>query len=310
MKKKRILHQNRPRHQWIGGDVVQMDNTMVELGKMGLDISFSDKPLFQPALLLQDYDITHLWNFSMPWTKFQLWSAKRHGLKVVCSMIYHETDAFIPYDQQQVMLDNLDAAIFLSEGEIERVRRHLNIRDEIIHIIPNGIDPIWFKDTKEKNKYGDYVLSVGRIETPKGQLAVSKACKELGIKYVCAGEIVEDAIAKEIKKNGGILLGSCSKEELKPLYKHCKAFVLASKHEIFPLTVMEAGAQKANIVLTETSEWKPEEVELCEFDNVKSIKKAIQTQIAKKKTDTFKKKLEEMTWTNVAKEVAKIYKKL
>ncbi len=307
----KVLHQNRPKNIWQGGDWVQMENTMVALGKLGVDVSVNEQPLISPALILSTFDIVHLWNFSMEWTKWQIWAAARQHRKIVCSMIYHETEAFIPYEHQQIMLDTCDACIFLSQGEVERVRRHLKIDDSKIHIIENGIDEWWFEPTTKKNNYGKYILTVGRIETSKGQLAVAKACKELGIRYLCAGQVIEHAYAEEVIKAGGELLGPMNKEQLKPLYKHAKSVILASQHEIYPLTIMEAGSQGTNVILTETSEWKDiPNVELCKWNDVESIKQAIEKSLLKKKNLEFKNKLKKMSWANVAKSILEIYKQI
>lgn len=307
----KVLFQNRPKEQWQGGDMIQLEKTQQALLDKGIEVYFNDEPLFSPALLLQTFDIVHTWNFSMEWTKFQIWAAKKHGRKIVCSMIYHETDRFVEYDLQQIMLDACDACIFLSQGEVERVKRHLKIDESKIHIIPNGIDAWWFNPTTEKNKHGKYVLTVGRVEGAKGQLAVSEACKQLGIKYLCAGEIIEADIAKKIHENGGVILGKLTPEGLKPLYKHAKAMVLASQHEIFPLSVMEAGSQSTNIVLTEGSEWKDiPNVELCKFGDVESIKSAIEKAISKPKNTEFRDKLKTMTWSSVADQILSIYSKI
>lgn len=299
--------QNRPKELWTGGDMIQLEKTQEALELLGLDVSFNGQPLFTPALYLQTFDIVHLWNFSMEWTRYQVWAATKHKRKIVCSMIYHETDKFISYDDQQIMIDACHAFIFLSQGELERAKRHLQIPEDKIHIVENGIDTSWF-NKPDKNKHGDYVLTVGRIEDAKGQLATSKACKNLGIQYICAGQIMDEKIAKSIQDNGGILFGNASPDELRTLYAHAQCVVLASMHEIFPLCVMEAGAQGTNIVLTKGSEWKDiPGVELCTFNNVASIQKAIEKSILKPKNKAFQKKLKEMTWESVAKRINNIY---
>ncbi len=290
--------------------MIQLEKTMEAIADK-VDVEFNDQPLFTPALLLQTYDIVHLWNFSMEWTKYQLWAASKHKRKIVCSMIYHETEQFIPFENQQIMIDSLDAYIFLTEGEVERAQRHLKLDPKKIHIIPNGIDKWWFKPTKEKNIYGDYVLTVGRIEDAKGQIATAKACKALGITYLCAGEIIDPGTAQLVKDAGGVLLGKKTMEQLKPLYKHAKTVVCASMHEIYPLVVMEAGSQGTNIVLTTGSEWKAiPNVEMCEFDNVQSIKSAIEKAIKKPKNKEFQDMLKKMTWKDVGNQVLQVYKSI
>lgn len=311
MENMRILHQNRKKTQWIGGDVIQMEKTMDALTDLNVYVSFNDQPLFTPALLLSMYDIAHLWNFSMPWTKFQVWAAKKHGLKIVCSMIYHETEAFIPYDQQQIMIDACDALIFLTEKEVDRARRHLTIPDEKIHIIPNGIDEFWLKEKKQITDEQGYILTVGRLDGSKGQLETAMACKRLGVPYFAVGEVLDVNYAAQCMTNGAKLLAPRPQKDLIPLYDNAALFVLASSTEIFPLSVMEAGARGLNSVVTTTCEWKNiPNVEWCEYKNVDSIAEAIDKGLKKKKNTKFKKKLSTMKWEDVGKSVLEVYNKI
>ena len=95
------------------------------------------------------------------------------------------------------------------------------------------------------------------------------------------------------------------------LYSKCKAHVLASKAEIMPLTVMEAGAQGVPIVLTDKCEWEGlPEMERCNPNDVKSIEKAISKAIKKPKSLKNIKHLESMTWDKVAEKILTIYKTL
>jgi len=307
----KVLMQNRPKGQWIGGDQIQLEKTMIALEQAGVDVSFNDQPLFTPAILLSDFDIVHLWNFSMLWTKYQLWAAKRQGRKIVCSMIYHPTEAFIPFEYQQIMADNLDAMIFLTEGEVERTKRFLDIPDDKIHIIPNGIDSYWLTTPKQKYHLKDYVLTVGRLDGSKGQLQVAMACKKLGLKYICAGERNDESYAKRVEAQGAILLGAVPHKDLIPLYDNAKLHVLASAAEIFPLCVMEAGARGINSVVTNTCEWKDiPNVTWCTYADKDSIEKAITHVLAVKKNKKFKTKLKDMTWDAVGKQVLEVYKQI
>ena len=82
----KILFQNRRKDLWQGGDYVQMEETARALRKLGYEIDISDEYVVKPDVI-ERYDLVHLWNFSMEWTKFQLWVARKHKKPVVCSMI-------------------------------------------------------------------------------------------------------------------------------------------------------------------------------------------------------------------------------
>lgn len=306
----RVLFQNRPRDQWIGGDMIQLDKTMQTMeGEIYME--FNDQPLYTPALMLQSFDIVHLWNFSMEWTKWQIWAAARHKRKIVCSMIYHDTEAFIPYANQQIMVDTIDALIFLSEGEVTRARRHLKIPDEKIYIIPNGIDEYWLTTNKQSWIKKDYVLTVGRMDGTKGQLETAIACKNMGLDYVCVGQRLDEKYAQACEKFGAYVVDSLPHKELLPVYDNAKLFVLASTTELFPLSVMEAGARGLNSVVTNTCEWKDiPNVEWCKWGDTESIESAITRSLKIPRNTKFKKKLKDMTWKKVGEQILKIYESI
>jgi len=304
----KVLFTNRPKNVWIGGDYVQMERTAEELIKIGVDVEIIESGLLRPAIRIREFDIVHNFNFSMEWAVYSCWMANIHKKPWVSSMIYAETDQFVPYDKQQIMIDNCSAAVFLNQGEIDRARRRLSLKDEIIHIIPNGIDDFWFQQVNSKNKYGDYVLSVGRLEAFKGQLAVAKACKQLGLKYICVGERLYEDYAKEVEAHGAIILPPMGREELIKMYKHAKVMVLASRAELMSLAVMEAMAQDCPVVLTDHSEWKPDDVSLCEFENITSIKKAIKKEYGRKVNHS--KEIKKYRWEEVAKSLKKLYENI
>lgn len=308
----KVLLQNRPKGLWVGGDIVQLEKTAEALAQKGVDVEIDDKAIYQPALLYRHFDIIHLFNFSMHWTLAQMKVAKIHQKLVACSMIYHESDQFVSYPDQQKMLDCLDAAIFLAPGELERVKRHLKIKDEIIHYVPNGIDEFWFNaPVNIAKKIKNYVLTVGRIEETKGQLGVSIACKNLGLRYVMVGERINNSYASQCEANGAVWFPAMAHKDLINVYANARLFVLASRAEVFPLTVMEAGSQGLNIVLTDHCEWKEiPNVKWCEFENPESIEKAIKSALTLNPNTQLKNKVKKMTWGNVADDLIKIYESI
>lgn len=299
----RVLFCNRPKSFWQGGDYFQMEKTAEALRELGVEVDITEEYVVKPEVI-ELYDIVHLWNFSMIWTKYQLWVARKHKKPVVCSMIYHESDEFIPYNLQQIMLNELSAQIYLTESEKERVIRRLQPIGET-YVIPNGIDSFWFKDTKIAKE--DIVLTVGRIEPNKGQLAVARVCNKLGIPYYCIGELKDPNYGDELLAEHAILLDKKEPNELIQWYARAKVFALVSKAEIFPLTVMEAMAQNCQIVLTTTSEWKPK-VQYASYGNLDHIEEAIQECL--ETNIDYKTAIKAYTWTACAEQIKQIYEKI
>jgi glycosyltransferase involved in cell wall biosynthesis len=291
---------NRPKDLWVGGDYVQLEKTAEALRKLGVEVRIFEHPL-PPPKEIQALDIIHYWNFSMEWSKYAVWLGVKYKKPLVASMIYHESEHYIPYANQQLMLDNTHP-IFLCEGEKERVKRHLKVKKS--SIIPNGIDKEWFKPTREKVPVTDYVLTVGRLDGTKGQLETAQACKELGLTYVMIGEDFDTEYTETCKLLGAIHLGKMTREELKKWYKHASLYVLMSKKELMPLTVMEAGAFKKNIVLTDKCEYQFPNVK---YSNTEDLRENIMRALLLEKNETLYKFVKSQTWDDVALSIKHIY---
>ena len=299
----KVLFQNRKKSYWTGGDYIQMEKTAEALRVLGVEVDISEEQVVSPETI-EKYDLVHLWNFSMIWTKYQLWVARKHKKPVVCSMIYHESDQFIPYNLQQIMLNELSAQIYLTESEKERVARRLKPTGKS-YVIPNGLDEFWLTEVNLPKE--NIVLTTGRIEPSKGQLAVARACKKLEIQYYCAGEIQDEAYGKELKEAGAILLGKLEPQELIKWYARTRTLALVSKAEIFPLSVMEAMAQGCQILLTTTSEWKPD-VNYANFGDENSIIGGITLAMGQEKE--YRDYIKQFTWKNVALSLKLIYESI
>lgn len=296
----KILFQNRDPKGWIGGDQIQLEKTREALEKLDIETDFSfglDEKI--------DADIVHCFNFSMQWSKYQIWNVSQQNKAIVCSMIYHETDEFVDYKTQQAMINELDACIFLTEGEIERARRHLEIPDKKIYIIENGIDKWWFEPCIAP--YPIDVLTVGRIDANKGQLAVAKICKKLGLSYCCIGE--SSPYAELVKEQGAEVLEPMDQKVLKLHYASCKVYVCPSYKEIMPLTIMEAGSQGRPIVLTKGCEWQIP-CERASYNDEAEIELAILKSLEKPPQEAFKAILKDMSWDNVAKQLKSVYESI
>jgi glycosyltransferase involved in cell wall biosynthesis len=309
----RILFQNRDKESWLGGDMIQLEMTQKYLEKLGIETRFSSKMIADPQDII-DVDWVHCFNFSMPWTKYQIWNAKKLGKKVVCSMIYHETGDFVDYPTQQAMINELDAIIFLTTGEMARAKRHLEFDNRKVYVIPNGIERWWF-DSLEKENYSHAqlmntvisstdVLTVGRLDANKGQLTTAQACKKLGLNYTCIGE--GSRYGDLVKAEGATILAPLPQKELKAYYARCKVYAQVSYKEIMPLTVMEAGSQGKPIVMTNGCEWQIP-CERAIYNSVGSICDALEKSLHNTSNNDFRDQLKKMTWEKVASKLKKIY---
>jgi glycosyltransferase involved in cell wall biosynthesis len=307
----KVLHVNRPKNNWTGGDFIKLEKVTDELNKLGVqcDILELETLGMDEWYGVESYDIVHIWNFSMLWAKLATWLAVKKKKKVVFSMIYHDTDVFVPYNFQQIMMDHADACIYETETEIERVKKHLTPKNS--YVIPNGIDPWWFEKEDTKVPFSQYVLTVGRIEPNKGQLEAAQACKDLGIPYICIGEPVFPEYTKDCLSYGAMIYPAMSQEKLKRWYSHATVYIQPSKSETWGMAVDEAGSQGVPVVISTTFERQniPNVIK-CTHKDVKSISKAIQQAISQKRSDRFKEELKKRTWKNHAEEVEKIYKQI
>lgn len=306
----RVLMQNRPEELWQGGDMIQLRATQAALSRLGVEVEYSGAPVYPSPLGMRNFDVVHNFNFSMKWNKYQTWVAKKHKKPLVCSMIYHEGAQFVTYEHQQIMADVTDAMIFLTRGEIERVKRHIKIDERKCHIIPNGIDPDWFKETPRDSTIPPYVLTVGRVEPSKGQYEVALACQKIGVHYMMIGQRTDELYARKCEAIGATHCAPMKMPDLRRMYANCSVFALASKAEVMPLTVMEAMAQAAPVVLTDRCEWETVNVVRCTPGDSKSVEDAIRIALVMPRNVNGREEVRAVTWDHVAKKLLNIYNML
>jgi len=167
------------------------------------------------------------------------------------------------------ILKNASRVIALCEAEAEQYRT-MGVPENKIVIIPNGLDLSQFLNLPEKgtfrSKYGiseneKIVLFLGRIHKIKGiDLlidAYSDLLKELpNIRLVIAGpddnylSVIKKQIQREKLDKSPLLTGPLYGQEKLAAYIDADVFVLPSRYETFPNTLMEAWACGTPVIVT------------------------------------------------------------
>jgi len=352
-----------------GGDMIQVENTFMELKKLGVD----DKSNID----LKEFDIVHL--FQLDWTPETYLHAKRArklGKKIVLSPIHHSVSEVKKFDEEYVFgLRRLSKYLFVDQFQrdtFKNIYRSIldrtkalptlysiflglkNMNRQVIswsdyvltqtkleasdlsdayninfkwEVIPNGVGELFLEKKKHHNlfTFENYILSVGRIEPRKNNLAIISAVKLLrkelnkDLKLVFVGKTSNKHFEytklffDEIKQNKWVHYNNyLSYEQIPSIYKYAKVCVSASWFETTGLTLLEALFMGANAVSTSprAREILGDHCSYCNPDNIESIKEAIKVEFFKPKPKLPSSFKNEYTWENTAKKTLKIYNDL
>lgn len=165
--------------------------------------------------------------------------------------------------------------ITVSENSKRDIIKFLNVREEKITVIPNGVDIEKFRPMTINSQQlhiqrrgwpDDFILYAGTIDHPgKNALAVVKAFEQLKAsnKYsgslILAGmpgsgfEHVENYISSSSFKGDIVITGYVKDEELVALFSACKVFCFVSLYEGFGIPPLEALACGAKVVVSNVS---------------------------------------------------------
>ena len=172
---------------------------------------------------------------------------------------------------QCIAITNLEKKDFLG----------FNVQEELISVIPNGIDGNEFCPNPEasnafKNRFGlqrvPYILFMGRLNQIKGPDILLKAYIRLSLEFptlhlVFAGpdEGLGDQLRKKIKEesleNRIHLIGYIEGNDKVGAYTGAEILVVPSRREAMSIVALEAGACGTPVILTTE----------CGFDEVKEV---------------------------------------
>jgi glycosyltransferase involved in cell wall biosynthesis len=192
--------------------------------------------------------------------------------------------------QQQQVVAWSSCLLPNSTAEQQVLGRRFNLRNKLIAVVPNAVDPLFAEGdgSRFKQRYGleNFVLCVGRFEPLKNQLRLVQAMGDLEMPLVLIGSpnpnhrkyfrrLVQKA---SMTRAPTLVLGPMTARELADAYAAAKVHVQPSWVETTGLASLEAGLAGCNLVvarLPPVREYFGDYVWYCDPGDVSSIRRAI-----------------------------------
>jgi len=224
---------------------------------------------FNPYDRDDSYDIMHFWGL-----EFEHLINMRYGKikkkKIVLTALLSYNNSFLSkirtmmsiYFRKmhylKMILDFVDIVVVVNELQAKFAKDVLRLPAEKIKIIPNMISDDFFQINGIKDE--GYLLTTGNVSERKNQLMLAKIClkNKIPLKIVGGISTGSEKYAQELKK----LIANSDKiewinelkkdsSELQRLYQNCSGFVLLSKNETQPISVLEATAMGKPVLLSD-----------------------------------------------------------
>ena len=278
----RVLLQIRPDYlDRPGGDATQARRTAEELRALGIEADL----VGGVAPDLAGYDLVHLFNTQeIDDPVRQAIRARGWGLPVVLSPIYWQpapfatgpepsaapTDDPLPRARRALQRLALGSARLLlpnSEAEAAQIAASFPGLRAAVRVVPNAVDPRFAEGdgarfcARHTLTMRRFVLCAGRKEALKNQLGLIRACAELELPLVLAGQEVAAAadylaacrVAAAASPAPVLFLPDLPANELADAYAAARVHVQASFYETVGLSSLEAALGGANVVVTANS---------------------------------------------------------
>jgi len=219
------------------------------------------------------------------------------------------------------MINESDIIIATSNNEKLEIEKRYNVEKKVV-VIPNAVNDSIFTISRKEiflDKYNitnKYILMVGRIEENKNQNIVVEIAHSLGINVIIIGGISDNKYYEKIKNYSNCMIikdieyGS---ELLVSAYQNAELFILPSKNEISPNTVIEASLTGVPVICTRNNmsinEYFGNTIEYIEPLSKYSITNKIKSVLCADKNNKLHKKiaLEIFGWNQVKIKYADLY---
>jgi alpha-1,3-rhamnosyl/mannosyltransferase len=157
----------------------------------------------------------------------------RHRLKTILSF-----NLFIG-----ASLEKASRVACVSRAVADEAMRGFGVHASKLEIVPNGVDAFFSPEGDEE----DYILYAGTLEPRKG-LSDLLAARPRGTRLVLCGDA---GWGHPVTRLPGVeVTGYVSREKLRELYRHARAFVYPSHYEGFGIPPLEAMACGAPVIAT------------------------------------------------------------
>jgi glycosyltransferase involved in cell wall biosynthesis len=146
-------------------------------------------------------------------------------------------------------LKNSDNIITIRDHQKKYLKKCFKIDATKINVVPNGIDTNIFRPLKVPKK--NQVIFVGRGTVPKGLDLLLEAADQIKAKILVVSQNIEPELLQIANSKKNVVIKFNAKpNELVKLYSESKVFVLPSRDEEQPLTVLEAMSCNLPIVVS------------------------------------------------------------
>lgn len=311
------------------GDTMQLLKSAEYLRRKGIQVDVNSGSVTD----FSQYDIVHLFNITSMGETYKYYKTAR-----MCKRITVITPIYWDMTKYYNSLSDLEGIKLWNKCKIYRneiltgckmIYSNSNMEMNMLKnefgknlsckVIYNGVEteseevPLY--NFMDRYNMDGYILCVGRICARKNQLAVAKACKDLGYRLVLVGSNHDrEYFNKCMSYDNVTYLGFIDSYNIYNAYRFAKVHVLASFVETPGLSSLEAGASGCNVVSTDEGsarEYFKDMAEYCSPYCEDSIRQAIMKGWKKPKSQLLRNHiLKNFDWEKCINELYMSYQEL
>ncbi len=335
-----------------GGDTIQALKTAEHLRRLGVEAELN----IERRQDLGEFDLVHLFNTTVDNSALAR-AAHTQGRPVVLSTIYWNRDELLAarlqfgqagwlvrllgrtwasrlrqwiwYAQPEwramrALVHEVDLLLPNSQAETELLYRDFGLRHhERVRVVTNGVDPTPLlgatrQSFLERFSIQGFLLSVGRIEVRKNQLALLRVLRPDDPPAVFIGALNQRepnyvASVLELAREKNVrIIESLPHAEMASAYAAARAHVLPSWYETPGLASLEAAVVGCPVVTTDRGcarEYFGDLAHYCDPANPKSIRAALDSGLSAPRADALRDHiLANFTWEVAARQTFDAYK--